>query len=518
MHFLRYNKTVTLKEISMEKNKLNNLKLMAISLLVGLVSGLVVGAFRWLIGLLQSYWLYSFRLVHGNYGYWILIILGLLLTGLIAGYLVKNEPHAGGSGIPEVELQLQGKLQLNWWNILWRKFIGGILAIGSGLFLGREGPSIQLGAAVGQGISNKCSKTNQRVLLAAGAASGLSAAFGAPLGGTMFVLEEVFHNFSPRVWLNSLTAALAANFLVSNLFGQRPVLAIPYNHSFSVDLYWHLLVLGVLLGIIGRIYQWGLLNGKKIYAKIPLPRWLHGLIPLGMLIPIAYFVPQVIGGGNQLILNWHGFTAIEILFLVFLLRISFSIISYDSGLPGGIFLPILTMGALLGALYGMIMVNLGLLPRVLIVNLVIFSMAGLFSAIVRSPFTAILLITEMVGSLLHLMPLAVLALVAYLVNDLLGGKPIYESLADQMEHSNIADYADNVDQLTVSIFENSKLADKEIKDIAWPSKTLVRLIHRGAHDIIPTGRTKLLAGDLVVLEIDSNARGRIYDQIKDMQK
>ncbi|MDK6810699.1 chloride channel protein, partial [Ligilactobacillus agilis] len=79
-----------------------------------------------------------------------------------------------------------------------------------------------------------------RVLIAAGAASGLSAAFGAPLGGTMFVLEEVFHNFSPRVWLNSLTGALSANFLVSNLFGQKPVLAIPYNHPFDVHLYGHL--------------------------------------------------------------------------------------------------------------------------------------------------------------------------------------------------------------------------------------------------------------------------------------
>lgn len=137
--------------------------------------------------------------------------------------------------------------------------------------------------------------------LAAGAANRLSAAFGAPLDGTMFVLREVFHNFSPRVWFNPLTTALAANLLVSNLSRQHSVLAIPCNHSSSVGLYWHLLVLGVLLGMIGRIYQWGLLNGKKIYTKISLPRWLCGLVSLGMLIPIAYFIPQAVGGRDQLI-------------------------------------------------------------------------------------------------------------------------------------------------------------------------------------------------------------------------
>ena len=93
----------------------------------------------------------------------------------------------------------------------------GILVIGTGLFLGPEGPSLQLGSSIGQGVGEKLkqSKYNQRVLLATGAASGLSAAFGAPLSGALFVLEEIFHNFSPRVWMNSLVGAIAANFMVS---------------------------------------------------------------------------------------------------------------------------------------------------------------------------------------------------------------------------------------------------------------------------------------------------------------
>src|SRR5699024_11689864 len=95
-----------------------------------------------------------------------------------------------------------------------------------------------------------------------------------------------------------------------------------------------------------------------------------------------------------------------------------------------IFLPILTMVALVGAAYCMLMVQLGLMPAHLVINLVIFSMAGYFAAIIRAPFTAIILITEMVGSLLHLMPLAVVAFIALLVDQVLGGKPIYDSLAN----------------------------------------------------------------------------------------
>ncbi|KRK65534.1 chloride channel protein [Lactobacillus delbrueckii subsp. lactis DSM 20072] len=316
-----------------------------------------------------------------------------------------------------------------------------------------------------------------------------------------------------------MAGAIMANFVVSNIFGQTPVLAIDYKHSFPILQYWQLLLLGAFLGLIGRFYQWGLLNFSHVYQKIPvLPRWLHGIIPALILVPVMYYFPGYVGGGNNLILSLNQIHAVNVLVLIFLLRISFSIVSYDSGLPGGIFLPILTMGALLGAVYGQFMVDLGLLDQKLVVNLIIFSMAGLFSAIVRSPFTAIMLIAEMVGSLLHLMPLAVVSVAAYVVNELLGGVPIYESLAGRMQTKEDNDYVGEADQLTISIYEGSQLADHQVKDIAWPDRTLVRVIHRGKKDIIPNGNTKLLAGDLLVLEIDENQRGLVYDKMARLQE
>ena len=120
----------------------SNLRLLFEALVVGLVTGIVVGGFRWLIGQILTMWQKGYQAAHANPLLLWLLAGGVLVSVIVAGFFVKQQPHAGGSGIPEVELQLQGKLQLAWWPILWRKFIGGVLSIGSGLFLGREGPSI----------------------------------------------------------------------------------------------------------------------------------------------------------------------------------------------------------------------------------------------------------------------------------------------------------------------------------------------------------------------------------------
>ncbi|WP_125604815.1 ClC family H(+)/Cl(-) exchange transporter [Lapidilactobacillus bayanensis] len=488
-------------------------------ILVGLLSGLVVSSFRLLIERSLFFWRYLYAEAHYNVLWLVGIILLLLMIGLINIRLTKQQPHIMGSGIPEVETQLSGNLKLQWWPILWRKFIGGALAIGSGLFLGREGPSIQLGSSIGQGVASglKEKGTNERVLIASGAASGLAAAFNAPIAGTMFVLEEIYHNFSPLVWMTSLAGALSANFISSNIFGLTPVLHLNYTMNFPLRLYWHLLVLGIILGGLGIVYQKVLLAMPTLYRRFKvIPRYADGLIPLLLVIPIGYLWPDTLGGGNSLILSLakQQPTAL-IVFGLLVLRFIFSMISYGSGLPGGIFLPILTLGALIGDFYGVLMANLGLLPRNLIMNLVIFAMAGYFAGIGKAPFTAMLLITEMVGTLEHLMPLAVVSLVAYLVVDILGGAPIYESLAERMQvNQPHLTRSGHHGRLEVPVFEGTAFVNAEVRDIAWPRETLLVSIRRGEKELIPKGDTEILAGDTLIVLTDHNRRAQVKLALK----
>lgn len=145
-------------------------------------------------------------------------------------------------------------------------------------------------------------------------------------------------------------------------------------------------------------------------------------------------------------------------------------------------------------------------------------MAGYFAAIIRAPFTAIILITEMVGSLLHLMPLAVVAFIALLIDQILGGKPIYDSLAAaMMPETRLQPISGEEDELDIPVYENSKLVDQEIKNIKWPDNVLVRTIRRGSREIIPHGDTVIVAGDLLILGVDHNKRSAAYDAMKELQ-
>ena len=128
------------------------------------------------------------------------------------------------------------------------------------------------------------------------------------------------------------------------------------------------------------------------------------------------------------------------------------------------------------------------------------------------------LITEMVGSLLHLMPLAVVAFVALLIDQLLGGHPIYGQLAAAMEKPNQdQELSGQEDQLMLPVYENSQLADKTISEIAWPDNTLVKTIQRDNEMIIPDGQTRIVPGDILILEVDASQRGKVYNAMKKIQ-
>ncbi|MCI1894101.1 MAG: ClC family H(+)/Cl(-) exchange transporter [Lactobacillus sp.] len=491
------------------------LRFVGFGLLVGVLTGGVVATFRWAIEHILQLMQQLYR--QPTSGKLLLIGLASILLGVIVARLLKSEPNIAGSGIPQVEGQLAGEMDFNWWSILWKKFVAGVLSIGPGLFLGREGPSIQLGAAVGQGVAHgfKRSGSDRRIMIAAGAAGGLAAAFNAPIAGTMFVLEEVYHNFSPLVWLTSLASAVGANFISLNVFGEVPVLHLVYDRPLPLALYWHLLLLGVVLGLLGFLYQQVLLAMPKLYRFTKIPRAYQGLVPFLLVIPIGVVAPNILGGGNGLITGFnHAIPALGILVAIFAVRFIFSMVSYGSGLPGGIFLPILSLGAVIGAVYAVFMANVGLLPQEYVMNLIIFAMAGYFAGIGKAPFTAILLITEMVGNLTNLMAMAVLSLVAYLVVDLLGGAPIYESLLRRMTVPKQIESIHRMDRLELPIYEGGVLEGMQVRDFAWPKQTLLMSIRRGENTIIPHGDTVIHAGDTLVLLTDSQKRAQVRQQIE----
>ena len=164
-----------------------------------------------------------------------------------------------------------------------------------------------------------------------------------------------------------------------------------------------------------------------------------------MVIPIGLYYVKILGGSHDFILDLTSphfinylsdhLPAIGFVALLLLIRFVFSMISYGASTPGGIFMPILVLGATSGALYASIMIHAGLLAKGYFLNIVIYAMAAYFGAIEKAPFTAVVLISEMVGSIKHMMPLLVVTLIAYVINDWLGGRPIYAALKDEMMSS-----------------------------------------------------------------------------------
>ncbi|WP_165006239.1 MULTISPECIES: ClC family H(+)/Cl(-) exchange transporter [unclassified Enterococcus] len=484
---------------------------------VGLLTGVIVSLFRLSIEKSGDFIREIYVSSRDHPVYLVFIALFSVLAAVFVGYLIKSEPDIKGSGIPQVEGQLQGELSMNWFAVLWKKFIGGVLSVGAGLFLGREGPSIQLGAAIGQGTGRlfHSPSSEEKILISSGASSGLAAAFNAPIAGLLFVLEEIHHSFSPLVWLTSFASAITANFVSLYFFGLRPVLYLGDLPSLPLKYYGSLVILGIFLGVLGFVYQKVLLALPFFYDKLPLPSYLHGLVPFLLVIPVGYFWPGTLGGGNPIVLNL-GHPSLPIMMIVGLLvlRFVFSMVSYGSGLPGGIFLPILTLGALIGCLFGKIMVLYFGMDPVYIKDFVVIAMAGYFTAIGKAPLTAIILVTEMVGSLNHLMPLGLAALVAYIMNDLLGGNPIYESLLERLlGGTKVAALKGAKTTFDFPVTAESSLDGLMVRDFNWPKNMLLTTIRRGNKEILTHGDTIMNVGDILVILTDESNLSTIKQEI-----
>ena len=410
--------------------------LIAWSVIIGLVSGLVVGLFRgsvvWLNNRMTDLYAYT---KDGHWWVLALIVAGSFLLSWLLARIVKTAPLVTGSGIPDVEQRLRSDnaKYWHWWKVLWRKFVGGLMAMGPGLFLGWEGPSVQLGASVGLGCSNYSDHTarNRHTFVSCGAAAGLCAAFTAPLASVIFVAEEVYSRFTTKVFICSFVATVSAAFTTILLLGQAPGFMLPVPRTIGITMWWQFILIGIGLGCVASLYEKTLFGAFNFYSLLRIPRMLRIFIPFLLMIPFGLFLPVTLGSGNSFInIVSNSNTALWLLVVMFIIRLIGSQLSSGSGAPGGLFLPILTLGAAFGLICSKLLVMAHVEPGSAGYCSVIESscMAGLLGATVQCPLTAIVLVVEMTGYS-NLIPMSIVTLCACIVYDLLGGKPVYDELA-----------------------------------------------------------------------------------------
>lgn len=401
-------------------------------LCVGLIGGFIVLLYRVALTFAGNWLIKILSYIKGNpfrCAVWFLILMAL---AWIVGRLVKWEPMISGSGIPQVEGEVSGRLSQNWKRVLPAKFAGGFLCMLGGLSLGREGPSIQLGAMAGQGISRALGrgKREEKFLMTCGASAGLSAAFHAPLAGMMFAVEEIHKTFSIPILLPVMTASVTADYIASHILGLDPVFHFQITEYLPQNYYWLLILLGILVGVSGVFYNWGMLKAQELYHKIPFlketGRLLIAFLTAGVL---GLVMPSVLGSGSGLIVSLtKGEMVLGMVVLTLVVKFLFSAVSFGSGAPGGIFFPLLILGALLGAVFAMTGADFFGLDPVYINNFVLLGMTGFFTAIVRAPLTGIILLFEMSGSISQMLSLSIVSVTAYIVATLMRSEPIYDSL------------------------------------------------------------------------------------------
>jgi CIC family chloride channel protein len=412
---------------------------LAWSLLVGFLAGGVGGLFRLGISRCQEF-VSAFRALGGSDGALPLLISiasGAILVGVALVLVRRLAPEAAGSGIQEIEGALDGVRPLRWARVLGVKFGAGVLSLGSGMVMGREGPTVQMGGALGEMLRERfgLSEDHGRVLIAAGAGAGLTAAFNAPLAGMLFVIEEMRPHFRYNVISVQclVIACSVSDIVVRALLGDAVAFALgdfampPLSGLVPVALF------GLLIGVVGWLFNASIIWTQIQSDRLGSPGKLAAGVAVGAFVgALIHLAPEFSGGGYGSIRDAMSGRIPEIgLLLLFAGRFVLTVLCFSSGVPGGIFAPLVALGTIFGLWFAALVP--GGVPGA-DVDPGVFMIAGagaLFAATVRAPLTGIVLAVELTGNFQLILPVAIACATSTLAAHALGGRPIYTVLLER---------------------------------------------------------------------------------------
>lgn len=502
------------------KLKLIDARLYFVSILVGLLTGLVAVPYHYL---LQLFFNTRRDFFDSNPPWYWHLPLFFVLWGILVfvAWLVKKMPLITGGGIPQTRGVINGRVSYKHPFIeMMAKFVGGVLALTSGLSLGREGPSVQIGSYVGSLVSKwaRVLAGERKQLLAAGAGAGLAAAFSAPLASSLLVIESIERFDAPKTAITTLLAGVVAGGVASLIFPMNPYHLIdamePLLPFFSqMKLF---ILLAIAISLFGKIYSVVMLYVRRIYPKVKHPMY----VKMFYLLVVAYIISltevNLTGGGEQFLLGQalHGSTQIVWVVAMMLLHFVFTAFSISSGLPGGSFIPTLVTGGLFGQIIGLILVQKGYIGPENISYIMLISMSAFLVAVVRTPLTAIVLITEITGHFEVFYPSVVVGGLTYYFTELLQIKPFNVTLYDDMIQ-NPAFQEQKRYTLSVEIMTGSYLDGKSVDELQLPEHCVIINVHHNRKDLKLPG-TVLVPGDQVQIEIDAQDIEKLYEPLVSM--
>lgn len=496
--------------------KIYDTRLFSLSLLVGLFAGVFGSAFRWLLGktaLIREFMFQHDKSILFHIG----ILAGMWILMLGINWLKNHIALISGSGIPQSKGIIFGRFSFRkpWLQFI-GKFTGSVSAIGMGLSLGREGPSVEIGS-LGAAIISRYFKTSpieRRYLSAAGAGAGLSAAFTAPIASAIFVIEDMLGWVSLRVGLPALLACIVAGFCARMVFTENVYLEVPTVFP-EVDhgtLFLILTGFAVLGALGGKLFNLTLFGVKKGYDTLRIPVWLKLLIVAGFTYIAGMLVIDLTSGGETELINqalsengnvWW-------LFAMTLIKIAFTAISYSTGLCGSLLLPLIVLGGLLGKGYALLLIQLGITGADTTGFFTIIGMSIFFISVVRAPISGLMLTLEMTGQYHVFYPMIITGTLTFLFGQYIGVIPVYHHLYEQI----LKEEKNQYDEWIETDFEinyNSAMIGKSINDILLPDQSKIIRIMRYTPQPVTLGQSDLLQrGDIIRLKIKESDYEKLF--------
>ena len=513
----------------------NAVNLVLISLLTGIFAGVVVTLYNILASIGEDTSVKLYSLVRDNPAFVPLLFLGLGAGGIVIGTLVRFVPMIRGSGIPQIEGAARGIVRFKWYVTMCSMFAASLACVFLGLSAGAEGPSLEIGGCAGDAVGHalKRNQMARRLQIASGSSAGLAVAFNAPVTGLVFAMEEAFRSFSPQVFICAAISVVAALFTRNAI---RPPLGFGVGYTFDTFIFPHefsftyclwAIPAAIITALLGVGFYYSVFAVKKLFKKVT---FLKGagkyLVPFLFAGVFGLITAYAMGGGHSFIdaLGTSGTGSISItkifglsiaisLIIIVVFKFLASILAMGCGVPCGVFIPMLAIGAGIGALLSLLFGKMGM-ESAFGDYLVIICMSVFFVTIVRAPITGVVMVFELTGQFTNFLPALLGIAIGYLISMIFKTEPIYEKcltafIAEEKLYENV-----KKERVTVTVQRDSRADYTQVRTIIWPANGLiVQVIKADGSVIVPDGETLMKAGDKIVFECETNSVEDLYDYL-----